>query len=138
MLHQPVLNLTSYTNPSPRKSRLSDTESYELRQELLLIMETKAPYLDSDLRLKDLAVALGINRHHASQIINESFKMSFYEFVNNYRVEEAERLINNRRDLKLTDIGYRAGFNNRVTFYKAFKHKNGISPSEFRQATTPN
>jgi AraC-like DNA-binding protein len=116
-----------------RKSGLTNTLSVELRNELLLIMETKAPYLDSNLRLTDLAEMLNVNRHHASQIINESFKMSFFEFVNNYRVEEAERLIINNENLKLTDIAYQAGFNNRITFYKAFKAKNGVAPSEYKR-----
>jgi len=33
----------------------------------------------------------------------------------------------------LADIAYRAGFNNRNSFYKAFKEKTGMRPSDYRR-----
>ncbi len=117
------------------KSGLSEGMSVKFQEKLLNIMDTEAPHLDSDLRLVDLAERMNINRHHASQIINENFNMSFFEFINKYRIQEAERMIKNieKENLKLVDIAYRSGFNNRITFYKAFKNIKGISPSEYRK-----
>lgn len=137
-IHSSVFNGKSLVKTLPflkyNKSGLSESHSIELQKELLEVMTTKEPYLDSDLKLIDLAGMMNINRHHASQIINENFDMSFFEFINNYRVEEAERLITNIKEenLKLVDVAYRSGFNNRITFYKAFKNKNGITPSEYK------
>ncbi|WP_411030124.1 helix-turn-helix domain-containing protein [Spongiimicrobium sp. 3-5] len=116
------------------KSGLSKKVLAELRAKLLHLMEVNLLYLDSELKLTDLAEQLNISRHHTSQIINECFQMSFYEFINKYRIEEAERLLidESENDLNITDIAYKSGFNNRISFYNAFKKYVGITPSEYR------
>ena len=53
-------------------------------------MDTQKLYLNHELRLDDIANMLNISRHHASQVINENFNMSFYDFINTYRIEEAK------------------------------------------------
>ncbi|WP_222984777.1 helix-turn-helix domain-containing protein [Flagellimonas meishanensis] len=117
-----------------QKSGLSKRVLNEYKEKLLIIMESNSLYLDSELKLTDLADELNVSRHHASQIINECFGMSFYEYINRYRVEEAEKLLTDEKasDLNITDIAFKAGFNNRMSFYNAFKKHVGITPSEYR------
>ncbi|MEO1012681.1 MAG: AraC family transcriptional regulator, partial [Bacteroidota bacterium] len=117
-----------------QKSGLSKKVLEDLKRKLLDTMENKALHLDSELKLMDVANELKISRHHASQIINECFGMSFHEYINKYRIEEAEKLLmdKNASDLNITDIAYKSGFNNRMSFYNAFKKYIGITPSEYR------
>lgn len=116
------------------RTELSISYSLELKKQLEVLMEGEKPYLDSDIRLDDLAQILDIPRHHASQVINKHFKSNFYDFINGYRVKEAE-LILKELDEKITiqKVAYRSGFNNRTSFYKAFKKVNGITPKEYRE-----
>ena len=97
-------------------------------------MLIEKPFLNRELRLDDLAEALQIGRHHASQVINEHFDANFFDFINLYRVEEAIRLLQEKgNELNLAEIGFLSGFNNTVSFNKAFKKNTGVTPSKFRK-----
>lgn len=117
-----------------QKSGLSKSVLNDYKTKLLDLMESKSLYLESELKLTDLATMLKLSRHNTSQIINECFQMSFYEFINKYRIEEAERLLvdDKEHEMNITDIAYQVGFNNRISFYNAFKKYIGITPTEFR------
>ena len=100
-------------------------------------MESDKLFLDNSLTLDVLSDELNLSRHHTSQLINEYFKMNFFEFVNNYRIDEAIKLLQDKEnDLNINQIIYSSGFNNRTSFYNAFKKKTGISPKSFRNQIT--
>ena len=116
---------------------MSKAFSLELKAQLLILMDKEKPYRDPEIRLDGLAKMLDISRHHTSQIINEHFSMSFFDFINSYRIREAEQLlISEKSSLSITDIAYKSGFNNRVSFYKAFKKIEGTTPSKYREQYT--
>lgn len=115
-----------------QKTGLSEAHSQELKLQLISYFDTSKPYLKSDLRLSDLAEQLNLSRHHTSQIINEHFDVTFFDFINNYRIEEAKNLLLEAAHLSITDVIYSSGFNNRVSFYKTFKKHTGMTPSVFK------
>ncbi|MEW7290833.1 helix-turn-helix domain-containing protein [Aquimarina sp. 2304DJ70-9] len=115
-----------------RKTGLTRDHSLELKSRLLDVMEKDKPYLNSELRIAHLAKQLNLSRHHMSQVINEHFDLSFFDFINQYRVEEAKKMMVEDDHLNMTEILYSSGFNNRVSFYKAFKKFTKITPSEYR------
>ena len=49
--------------------------------------------------------------------------LNFFHLVNKYRIEEAKEILKNdyERNLNIIDVAYDVGFNNKVTFNKAFK-----------------
>ncbi|MDH5413984.1 MAG: helix-turn-helix domain-containing protein [Flavobacteriaceae bacterium] len=114
-----------------QKTGLSKEYSAELKLKLMNIINEDQIYLRNDLGLMDIANALRISRNHASQVINEHFNMSFYDFINKFRIIEAERMINSDLNLNFTEIAYTVGFNNRISFYKAFKKFTGLNPSQY-------
>ena len=61
---------------------LSPLLARDLADKLQHLMETEQPYLHPDLRLEDLAGRLGVSRNQASQVINEHFNRSFFDFIN--------------------------------------------------------
>lgn len=123
-------------NVKYEKTGLSETFSLELKSKLEHLMDTEKLYLQHEIKLDTIADLLNISRHHASQVINENFNMSFYDFINAYRIEEAKnKLCSGFEDSSesISDIAYQCGFNNRVSFYKAFKKITHITPKEFIQ-----
>lgn len=116
-----------------RKTGLSPALSLDMKEKLLRIMEEHEPYLDNRLRLDDLALHLNLSRNHTSQIINEHFNLSFFDFVNKYRVKYAKNLMLKHRDERRTiaQIAFDVGFNNRASFYRAFKKFADTSPKEY-------
>ncbi|MEK6476277.1 helix-turn-helix domain-containing protein [Catalinimonas sp. 4WD22] len=117
------------------KSGLNAQEAEAYTAHLLQYMKQEQAYLSPELKLDDLAGALQISRHHLSQIINEQIGLSFSDFINRYRVEEAQRLLADAdyQDVKILAVAFDAGFNTKASFYNAFKKTTGTSPTEFRK-----
>ena len=117
-----------------QRTGLSKEFSVELKERLMYLMDTEKPYLNSELRLNDISEMLDVSRNHASQVINEHFGLGFFDFINKYRVNEAERLLeSSHMDYTIREIAYESGFNNRVSFYKAFKKITGVTPTEYKE-----
>lgn len=87
-----------------------------------------------ELTLKDLASALDIYPHYITQVLNTVFNQNFYDFINNYRIEEVkERLRDSQyRNLTVLAIAYDCGFNSKSTFNRIFKQKTGLTPTQYR------
>ena len=96
------------------------------------------PYLNNQLTLSQLASSVNIPLHHLSRIINEHFNQNFFDFINQYRVNE---FINRLSDSKynnysLLAIAFDCGFNSKTTFNRYFKKAVGFTPSEFKSKMT--
>lgn len=120
-----------------KKTGLSPALSLEMKQKLLDIMQREKPHLNNELRLDDISRLMNLSRNHTSQIINEHFNLSFFDFVNRYRIKEAKKLLmqNHENRLTMTQIAYDVGFNNRASFYKAFKKFTDFNPSDYIKHT---
>ena len=121
-------------NHKYEKTGLSKAFSHELKNKLEHLMLTQKPYLNQELRLDDIAKLLDVSRHHASQVINENFGLNFYEYINRYRIEEAKKRLRPEMEdavPSISEIAYQCGFNNRVSFYKAFRKITHTTPSVF-------
>tara|TARA_R100001126_G_C4768077_1_gene121057 strand:- start:31 stop:486 length:456 start_codon:yes stop_codon:yes gene_type:complete len=127
----------AYTNPLfPKyvKSGLTDSLSQELKQQLSDLFRNEKLYRKSDINLDMVAEKLDTTRHNASQLINEHFNMSFREFVNSHRIQEAKELLAQENELNIIDVAYEVGYNNKVSFNKAFKKDTQLTPSEYLNA----
>jgi AraC-like DNA-binding protein len=115
------------------KTGLDEDSSKLLTEKLEQFMEEKKPYLQPQIKIKDLADMMGQASHQISQVINESFGQNFYEFVNMYRVNEAKILLKNPefKNYTLTAIGFEVGFNSKSAFYNAFKKHTGTTPAKY-------
>lgn len=97
-------------------------------------MEREKPYLNPNVSLQDVSAQLSIPLRFLSQVINEYYKKNFFDFINQYRIEEAKKLIRNSANAnkKMFAILYDSGFNSKSSFNAAFKKNVGMTPSEFR------
>lgn len=96
------------------------------------LMEEQSMYLDSDLKLTDVATALGTNRNYISDCINSQCGCSFTQYVNKYRIDYAKRLLRTRSDMKISELWMTSGFSTERTFLRTFKQLTGMTPSEFK------
>ncbi|MCP4415623.1 MAG: AraC family transcriptional regulator [Chloroflexi bacterium] len=128
------------TEPEPSKylsSSLSAGQSKYLLQQLLDLMESAKPYREGKLTLLQLAALLDISPNHLSQVINEQLARSFHNFVNAYRVKEAQQLLLDEPDRTVLDIALDAGFNSKSAFYKVFKQQCNMTPLQFQRENQP-
>lgn len=122
-------------SPKYRNSGLTPEASRSLLQNLELLMREEKIYHDSEISLDKLASRLEASKHHVSQVINEQLGSSFFDYVNQLRVEEAKKILaeTSRSDFHVIEIAYLVGFNNKVSFNAAFKKATGITPTEYRR-----
>jgi AraC-like DNA-binding protein len=144
-VHQPQLFQISEINSDslkkfedavkvPRNVELSAEAAKQLNLQLTELVASHKPHLDDEISLTKLAALLGVTRNQLSELFNVHNATTFYDFLNELRYQESLNLLAlNGTENSIGDIAYRAGFNNRNTFYKVFKDKNGITPSEFRK-----
>jgi AraC-like DNA-binding protein len=99
------------------------------------LMRSDKPYLLADITLDILAEKLAIPARDLSMIINRHFDNNFYEFINNYRIEEAKKILIDpkNKDKTITDVYLEVGFNSKSVFNTFFKKIVGQTPSEYRQ-----
>jgi AraC-like DNA-binding protein len=136
-LKQPIIfpNDEAVKPKKYKKSKLNDAISEEYLQRLTCYMDKEKPYLQNNITLQRLASALGITPHHLSQIINEKLNQNFFDFINTYRVKEAQRLLKHPQGQLLTilAISEEVGFNSKTAFNTAFRKSTNMTPSEYRK-----
>ena len=123
--------------PKYKKSGLTESLSEELKQDLERLFSTEKLYRKNDLNLDYVSKKLNTSRHNTSQIINEHFKMGFHEYINKHRIEEAKKLLQENEHFNIIDVAYEVGYNNKVTFNKAFKKETSLTPSQYLNGLKP-
>ena len=124
------LNLSKYQHSS-----LSQERCQEIWQTLNAHMRKEEPFLQETLTLADLAEEIELSRNQISEVINRLSCQSFYDYINRYRAEKAEALIQIGAAEKMTmvDLGVDVGFANKATFYKHFKKRFGKPPLQYKK-----
>ncbi len=118
------------------KSGLSPQQMGALKQELVSLMEEQRVYLQPDLTLPELADSLACSVNHLSQVINAGFGISFFDYLNQYRVKEAMALLApcEGETPTVLAVALQVGFNSTSTFYVAFKKVTGQTPAQYRRS----
>lgn len=116
------------------RSGLTERQAATLKRRLLECMEQESPYRNADLTLADLAGRLDTTPHKLSEVLNSQVRLSFFEFVNGYRVREVQRrlLTTDGASLTFLTLALDAGFASKSTFNAVFKKHTGLTPSAFR------
>ena len=120
---------------SDDRTEKEKTEPDEIDRQLFnnlnkLIID-KQLHLTPETTLDHVAQVMKIRRSYLSQAVNRCTGGNFTSFINEYRVKEAVRLMSNTH-LSIKEIAYKAGFNDRISFYRVFKKLTGFSPDAFR------
>lgn len=95
-------------------------------------------YLDPMLSLARVVSHINTPQKTISAVLNQHFEKTFNEFVNEYRVEEFKKRIQEtgHQHLTMAGIALECGFNSQATFQRTFKHFTGLSPTEYLSQRT--
>jgi len=118
------------------KSGLNDEQLLEYKYRLEQIMQSQKLFLSSDLTLPKLAQAVDCSINHLSQVINSGFGVSFFDYLNQYRITHAKELLSaaDGQSHAILNIAFTVGFNSNSAFYAAFKKCVGQTPAQYRKA----
>jgi AraC-like DNA-binding protein len=116
------------------ESSEEDEKIKELFEKIEHLMNSKALYRDANLTLKSLSQLLVTNVTYVSKAINNHSNSNFNSYVNHYRVNVAQNLLNDdQNELSMKDIGEYCGFNSYSTFNRIFKQETGLTPSQYKE-----
>ncbi len=116
-----------------KKSSLSPEQSQSLLRKIVKVMDEEKPYLDSNLKIIDLAKKLSISTNILSQVLNQETNKNFFEFINEYRIAEAMKRLSDPQfsHISILGIAMDSGFSNKNTFNRLFKKHTGLTPTQF-------
>ena len=120
---------------APKYQGLLDQESKDrLFNQIKRVMDDMSIICKPNFSLQQLADQVGSNYKYVSQVLNECYGKSFKQVLNEQRVREACRILNDTQQsshLTIEAIAANLGFNSRSNFTVTFKRITGISPSDF-------
>ena len=89
-------------------------------------------YRTAGLTIEQAARAMGTNRSYLSRYLNEVRHMTFYEWIAQMRIEEAQSIMLQESETSIEQIASRVGFSSVSTFSSTFKKVVGESPVKWR------
>ena len=123
---QPVKERNSETLIADAHQDLADEEYLRAKFEDLIVSEQL--FLKQGTRLSDVASMLNTNRTYVSRLVNNTYNMSFSDYMNTLRIDYAEQYLLHHRDAKQSDIAAACGFPNASAFNNVFKKITGVTP----------
>ena len=84
-----------------------------------------------DLTLDSVAAVSGFSKYHFSRLFKQFTNVSFYRYLNQKRIENAERLLASP-EMSVTSVSLSSGFSSLSSFIRMFKLIKGCTPSEYR------
>lgn len=125
------------------KSRISEQSEtanktdihYDLYIKMEQIMKSGL-FREKDLTLDKMADTLGTNRTYVSNALNKVAGISFYGYIDSYRIKEATRILSDPElssAISLKQLADEIGYNNMQTFFKAFKRETGVTPGNYKK-----
>lgn len=114
---------------------LKEYNQAQLKDKLLTLFDQQKIYKQNDLKITQVALLLQTNRTYVSILINTEFKCTFSEFVNQYRILEAKKLMaeSKQQNFTLEYISDAAGFGSVNSFIRIFKESEGLTPGRFKE-----
>lgn len=116
----------------------TDEELMGLRKKLDSLFNDEEVYLDEELSLKKVSDKLGVSEKYLSYFFNTILKTTFYDFVNDHRVDEVikQMKLEENRKFTLLALAYKSGFKSKATFNRIFKKTTGSTPSQYLKSST--
>lgn len=116
-------------NNEPAVNTISIDENI-LETNIRRYIEEEKAYLNSNLRIEDVARKLATNRTYISKAINRMTGFNFNTYLNKLRIKAAIEMIEKDPNMPLEIVAEKCGFNTASAFTKVFKKETGITPKE--------
>jgi AraC-like DNA-binding protein len=116
-------------------SNLAKKDMQRITSKIETGFNTEQLFLNGGLSISSLSHVLNEKPHHVSQTFSEYIKENFNDYVNKHRIDIAKQHLRDPKysNYKIEAIALESGFNNKVTFYKAFTKFTNETPSAYRK-----
>ena len=104
------------------------------RAKLRAVIEYVDEHLDASLTLEHMAAVVHLSAYHFARQFKLATGQPPHQYVMARRVERAQHLLQQDRDLSLAEIAASAGFSDQSHFSHHFKRLIGVTPGRFRRS----
>lgn len=112
--------------------RMREINNLPKKTEILKARKFVLLNLDKKITLGDIADHLHLNPSYFSRMFKQQTEMNFTDYVNQMKMEEAKRLLEQTGD-SVEMIAEKLGFESKSYFLKVFRKYYGTSPVEYRK-----
>ena len=131
-------DLSSFSTQKYTDKKLNQEDAQLMVGKLEKVMQEKEIFKNPNLKLSDLAKEINVSGHQLSQLLNDNLEKNFTLFINEYRINEACKILSAKTNLTIEAIGDEVGFNSKSTFFATFKKIKGMTPNIYQQNISPN
>lgn len=113
--------------------KIGEKECKQLKVKLEKVMRKEKPYKNPNLKIADLAASVNASPQTLSYLFNQYLNLNYYDYLNDYRIEEFKSLVAQEEYAKytITALAELCGFSSRASFFRYFKKITGITPNEY-------
>jgi AraC-like DNA-binding protein/uncharacterized membrane protein len=119
----------------PRKTLLNTTAHQHILKTLEAYLHKTKIFTDAELSLDKLAQGAGISKYHISEALNSYACKSFYQYINEWRIQRATEQIRFMSEkalpVSVLTLAYDCGFKAKSSFNQYFKKITGVTPTEY-------
>lgn len=138
ILHQSAHEEADHaSDTAPNSVGISHEQARQLTERVVGVMDDLAYISNPDFNLNALAEAVDSNTRYVSWAVNETYGKNFKALLNERRIREACRRLSDHEhygNLTIQAVYEGVGYTNAVSFIRAFRKINGMTPSEYQRA----
>ncbi|GAA0752802.1 response regulator transcription factor [Clostridium sartagoforme] len=137
------LKETIHDGKKVRKYSLKLLEEKEIKDSIeginpnLTVIKLAKRYIinnfNKNITLQEVADEVFLSQNYLSELFKREVGEGFYEFLTDYRIKVSKELLT-KTNLKVYEIARRVGYNDAITFGRAFKKITGLTPNSFRNS----
>lgn len=86
---------------------------------------------NKNITLKDVADNVFLSQNYLSELFKKELGEGFYDFLSNYRIKKAKEILITT-NMKIYEVAEKVGYNDSITFGRAFKKITGTTANNFR------
>ena len=117
-----------HPSPNTRHPSPATEADKQLMDRISQLLDEKQLFLNSDLKMADVATVLNVHPNVLSSCINNARGCSFSQFISEYRVAYAKQLLREHPELKMRQVAEESGFASDQSFFRTFKDVEGVTP----------
>jgi AraC family transcriptional regulator of arabinose operon len=112
---------------------LSDQSMHHRHERLQPVFDLIAQQYQRPLSIDDLAATLDLTPQHFCAVFKRTMNCRPIEYLNLFRISKSKELLLTHKEMRISEIAPRVGYDNVPYFTTLFRKLEGVSPSEFRR-----
>jgi len=128
-----ILKIASISNYKSLSSFINDKKYNDNEgKRMRAVFEYTITNYDNDISLEDISEVANMTKNAFCKYFKKRTNKTYFQFLNELRIENACKLIQTEKDLSVSEIAYISGFKNISNFNRQFKSLKKLSPTAFR------